>query len=40
MSRKLRKLGILSQIVPGAGRRPAIYGFEPLIAILREETGD
>lgn len=38
MSRKLRETGILSQIVPGSGRRPAIYGFEPLIAILREES--
>lgn len=38
MTRKLRDAGILSQIVAGAGRRPAIYGFEPLIAILREES--
>lgn len=37
MTRKLREVGILSQIVPGAGRRPAIYGFEPLIAIIRNE---
>lgn len=37
MTRKLREAGILSQIVPGAGRRPAIYGFEPLIAIIRNE---
>ncbi|MGB3313789.1 MAG: Fic family protein [Albidovulum sp.] len=37
MSRKLREVGILSQIVPGAGRRPAIYGFEPLISIIRNE---
>lgn len=38
MTRKLREVGILSQIVPGAGRRPAIYGFEPLIEIIRRET--
>lgn len=38
MSRKLREAGILSQIVPGSGRRPAIYGFAPLIAIIRQET--
>ncbi|HQU68454.1 MAG TPA: Fic family protein [Albidovulum sp.] len=37
MTRKLREVGILSQIVPGAGQRPAIYGFEPLIAIIRSE---
>lgn len=36
MTRKLREAGVLSQIVPGSGRRPAIYGFEPLIAIIRE----
>jgi Fic family protein len=38
MTRKLREAGLLSQIIAGAGRRPAIYGFEPLIAILREEA--
>jgi Fic family protein len=38
MTRKLREAGILSQIVPGSGRRPAIYGFEPLIAIIRKES--
>lgn len=38
MTRKLREVGILSQIVPGSGRRPAIYGFEPLISIIREEN--
>lgn len=38
MTRKLRDAGILSQIVPGSGRRPAIYGFEPLIAIIRQES--
>lgn len=37
MTRKLREVGILSQIAAGAGRRPAIYGFEPLIAIIRNE---
>lgn len=38
MTRKLREAGILSTIVPGSGRRPAIYGFEPLIAIIRRES--
>jgi Fic family protein len=38
MTRKLREAGILSQIVPGSGRRPAIYGFEPLVAIIRKES--
>lgn len=38
MTRKLREVGLLSQILPGSGRRPAIYGFEPLIAIIRAES--
>lgn len=38
MTRKLRDVGILSEIVPGAGRRSAIYGFAPLIDIIRKET--
>ena len=38
MTRKLREAGILSQIAPGSGRRPAIYGFEPLIAISRRPS--
>ncbi|MCB1389444.1 MAG: Fic family protein [Rhodobacteraceae bacterium] len=38
MTRKLREVGILSQIQPGAGQRPAIYGFKPLIDIIRDET--
>ncbi|PTE14616.1 Fic family protein [Pseudogemmobacter blasticus] len=38
MTRKLRETGLLSQIVPGSGRRPAIYGFKPLIDIVRHET--
>jgi Fic family protein len=38
MTRKLREVGILSQIIPGSGRRPAIYGFKPLIDIIRAET--
>jgi Fic family protein len=38
MTRKLREAGILSQIAPGSGRRPAIYGFAPLIDILREQS--
>lgn len=38
MTRKLREAGLLSQIVAGSGRRPAIYGFKPLIDIVRTET--
>ncbi|MGQ0610034.1 MAG: Fic family protein [Paracoccaceae bacterium] len=38
MTRKLREVGILSQIVQGSGRRPAIYGFRPLIDVVRRET--
>ncbi len=38
MTRKLRDAGLLSQIVAGSGRRPAIYGFKPLIDIVRSET--
>lgn len=38
MTRKLRDAGLLSQIVMGSGRRPAIYGFKPLIDIVRSET--
>lgn len=38
MTRKLREVGILSQIQAGAGRRPAIYGFKPLIDIIRHEA--
>lgn len=38
MTRKLREAGLLSQIVAGSGRRPAIYGFRPLIDVVRSET--
>lgn len=38
MTRKLREIGILSQYAAGSGRRPAIYGFKPLIDIIRAET--
>jgi len=38
MTRKPREAGILLQIVSGSGRRPAIYGFEPLITIIRAES--
>ena len=39
MTRKLRDVGVLSQIEPGAGRRPALYGFAPLVDLLRAESG-
>jgi len=38
MTRKLREAGLLSQIVAGSGRRPAIYGFKPLVDLVRSET--
>jgi Fic family protein len=36
MSRKLREIGILTPILEASGRRPAIYGFSPLISIIRD----
>lgn len=36
MSRKLRQIGILTPILEPSGRRPAIYGFSPLISIIRD----
>lgn len=35
MSRKLRDAGLISQVAPAAGRRPALYAFSPLIRLLR-----
>jgi Fic family protein len=35
-TRKLREAGLLSQIEPGSGRRPAMYAFQPLIDIVRQ----
>jgi Fic family protein len=35
MTRKLREAGLIVQVVPGAGRRPAMYAFRPLIDIVR-----
>jgi Fic family protein len=36
ITRKLRDKGLLVQVAPGAGRRPAMYAFQPLIDIVRE----
>lgn len=36
MTRKLRDAGLLVQVAPGAGRRPAMYAFQPLIDIVRQ----
>ena len=36
ITRKLRETGLLVQVAPGAGRRPAMYAFQPLIDIVRE----
>lgn len=35
-TRKLREAGLLAQIAPGSGRRPAMYAFQPLIDIVRQ----
>jgi len=35
MTRKLREAGLLRQVAPPSGRRPAMYSFEPLLAIVR-----
>lgn len=35
ITRKLREAGLLVQVEPGAGRRPAMYAFWPLIEIVR-----
>ncbi|BBK44338.1 Fic family protein [Allostella vacuolata] len=34
-SKLLSECGVLRTIVPAAGRRPAVYSFEPLLAIVR-----
>jgi len=36
ITRKLRDAGLLVQVAPGAGRRPAMYAFQPLIDIVRK----
>lgn len=36
ITRKLREAGLLVQVAPGAGRRPAMYAFRPLIDIVRQ----
>lgn len=35
MTRKLREVGLIVQIAPASGRRPAMYSFKPLIDIVR-----
>lgn len=35
MTRKLRETGLIVQVAPSAGRRPAMYAFKPLIDIVR-----
>lgn len=35
-TRKLREAGLLLQVAPGSGRRPAMYAFQPLIDIVRQ----
>lgn len=35
-TRKLREAGLLLQLAPGSGRRPALYAFQPLIDIVRQ----
>lgn len=36
MTRKLRQADLLRQVRPSAGRRPAMYSFEPLLALVRD----
>jgi Fic family protein len=36
MTRKLKDAGLITEILPSAGRRPALYAFKPLIDIVRE----
>ncbi len=36
MTRKLREAGLIRQVIPGSGRSPAMYTFQPLIDIVRE----
>ena len=36
ISRKLQDTGLLTQIRPSSGRRPAMYSFEPLLEIVRD----
>lgn len=35
-TRTLQEQGLLTTLVPAAGRRPAMYAFEPLLALVRE----
>lgn len=35
MTRKLRDAGLIIQVAPSSGRRPAMYAFKPLIDIVR-----
>ncbi len=36
MTRKLRDANLLREVVPSAGRRPAMYAFQPLIDLVRD----
>ncbi len=36
MTRKLRDAGLIRQVSPPSGRRPAMYSFEPLLEIVRK----
>jgi cell filamentation protein, protein adenylyltransferase len=36
MTRKLRDTGLIRQVSPPSGRRPAMYSFEPLLEIVRK----
>ena len=35
ITRKLAEAGILRTLHPAAGRRPAVFAFEPLLALVR-----
>jgi len=39
ITRELRKADLITEVVPSAGRRPAMYSFEPLLEIVRDEPG-
>lgn len=36
MTRKLREAGLIVQVAPPSGRRPAMYSFKPLIDLVRD----
>lgn len=39
ITRELRKANLITEVVPSAGQRPAMYSFEPLLEIVRDEPG-